>query len=78
MMKTTNKDIRNMTKYGKAVDVTYYGVDEYRELKEKEGYFEEIAYSIGSYGCTGRVLQGKNTGTLYAVTSRTSAIYIFG
>ena len=78
MMKTTNKDIKNMAKYGKAVDVTHYGIDEYRALREKEGYFEDIACSVGAYGVTGRVVQGHNTGALYAVTHRSSAIYLFG
>ena len=77
-MKTTLRDIKELVKYEKAVDVTNFNMDDYKTLKESEGYFTEIAHSIGTYGVTGRVVQGSYTGTLYAVTRRTSAIYLFG
>lgn len=77
-MKTTIKNIKNLVGNGNAVDVTAYGLDDYRALREKEGYFKDIAHSIGTYGVSALVVQGANTGTLYAVTRRTSAIYLFG
>lgn len=77
-MKTTIKDIKNLVGNGNAVDVTAYGLDDYRALRESEGYFKDIAHSIGGYGVSALVVQGANTGTLYAVTRRTSAIYLFG
>lgn len=77
-MKTTLRDIKELVECGRAIDVTHFDMDDYRALREKEGYFEDVAHSIGTYGVSGRVVQGANTGTLYAVTRRTSAIYLFG
>jgi hypothetical protein len=39
--------------------------------------YRQIGYARGVYGCNGMLLQGCESGTLYAVTARTTAIYIF-
>lgn len=69
-MKVTKKEIKGFN----AIDITYSTQDEIIKLKEREGYFNEIAYSQGLYGCNGCVIQGNNTKQLYKVTSRTSTL----
>ena len=71
-MKTTNKDIKQLVKYGYAVDIT---TGDIQQIKELENGFNKIAYSIGSYGRNGLLLQGRNTKTLYAITSRSTNIF---
>lgn len=78
MTRYTQKQLREMVKFGIAEDVTYFGTDQYEMLLDNEGFFRQIGYSSGVYGCNGMLLQGNNTKTLYAVTQRTSAIFIFG
>lgn len=77
MMKYTQKQLKELVRTGAAVDVSYYDNEDRNKLLEKEGYYNQIGYSSGVYGCNGMLLQGHKTGTLYAVTSRTTAVYIF-
>ena len=76
-MKTTLRDIKAMASRCDVVDITYINFEDAETLREREGYLSEVAYSIGVYGVTGKVLQGHNTGKLYAITSRTSAVFMF-
>lgn len=71
MIKTTKRELKQMVKSGRAIDVT--NAKGRNEIPEN---YRQIAYSSGVYGCTGMLLQGES-GQLYAVTDRTSAIYIF-
>ena len=71
-MKTTLKEIKNFN----AEDITYISFEDMNKLKENEGYFKEIVYSMGTYGVTGCVVQGNNSGKMYKITSRTSAIFM--
>ena len=75
-MKTTLKDIKAMANRYDVEDITYIRFEDAETLREREGYFSEVAYSVGVYGVTGKVLQGHNTKKLYAITSRTSAIFM--
>lgn len=72
MTKYTQKQLREMVKNGVAVDVTNVG--ERGAIPED---YRQIGYATGVYGCNGMLLQGCESGTLYAVTARTTAIYIF-
>lgn len=72
MTKYTKKELRRLVKIGAAVDVTNAN----RREAIPEDY-RQIGYSCGEYGCNGMLLQGCESGTLYAVTDRTTAIYIF-
>ena len=78
MRKYTQKELRNMVALGMAEDVTRADNECYRKIIKEEGYLTQIGYSSGVYGCSGLLLQGYKTGKYYAVTTRTSAIYIFG
>ena len=71
MEKLTQKELRRLVKIGAAIDVTNAS----NSSAVPENY-SQIGYSAGIYGCNGMLLQGES-GQLYAVTSRTTAIYIF-
>lgn len=70
-VKTTQKEIRNT--WGE--DITNKSADEIHAIREKEKYFDELAYSCGLYGCNGLLLKGHESGAIYKITSRTQAIY---
>lgn len=72
MEKYTQKQLRALVSDGIAIDVTH--ATDRRDIPE---YYKQIGYANGVYGCNGMLFQGLNTGRLYAVTSRTQAIFIF-
>lgn len=71
MEKYTQKQLRSLVTSGAAKDVTH--AHDYKAIPES---YRQIGYAHGVYGCNGMLLQGES-GQLYAVTSRTGAIYIF-
>lgn len=76
-MRFTQKALKTLVASGAAVDVTNHGIEEYEAIKDKEGYLEEIGKSRGVYGMNGGLWKGHNTGTLYACTARSTAIFIY-
>ena len=76
-MKFTQKQLREMVKNGIAVDITNGNNEKRNELEKVEGWLEDVGYASGIYGCNGRLLKGHNSGKLYAITARTSAIFVF-
>ena len=72
MEKYTIKQLKSIVNSGAAIDVTYSS----KKSDIPESY-AQIGYSAGIYGCNGMLLRGCTSGKLYAVTSRTTAIYIF-
>lgn len=72
MEKYTKKQLANLVRTGAAIDVTHA-----KKQSDIPEYYTQIGYASGIYGCNGMLLQGCDTGKLYAVTSRTTAIYIF-
>lgn len=78
MTKYTQKQLRAMVADGVAEDITHADNNVRKELEKKEFWLRQIGYSTGVYGCNGMLLQGRNSGTLYAITSRTNAVFIFG
>ena len=78
MIKFTQKQLREMVTNGIAEDISR-GTNETRnEIESAEGWLSQVGYASGVYGCNGMLFKGRNTGKLYAITSRTQAIYIFG
>ena len=77
MTKYTQRQLKAMVNDGLAEDVTNATNDTRRQIEAKEGYYTQVGYSSGVYGCNGMLLKGAKTGKLYAVTSRTTAIFIF-
>jgi len=77
MIKFTKGQLRQMVAEGYAQDITKINFSEANELRTSEGWMEQIGYASGTYGCSGMFLKGHSTGTLYAVTNRTQAIFLF-
>jgi hypothetical protein len=71
MEKYSIKQLKDLVKQGIATDVTYA----HKRTDIPEGY-TQVGFASGIYGCNGMLLKGES-GQLYAVTSRTTAIYIF-
>lgn len=77
MRKYTQRELKALVRTGAAVDITNHGISEYKALINKEKYLEKLGYSSGIYGINGGLLQGRETGTLYAITARTTALFIY-
>ena len=71
MEKYTNKQLKSLVNDGIAIDVTHSSKKS--DIPER---YTQVGYACGVYGCNGMLLKGES-GKLYAVTSRTTAIYIF-
>lgn len=76
MIKYTQKQLRAMVADGIAIDATNATNETRRDIENVEGYLLKIGYSCGIYGCNGLLFKGNKTGKLYAVTARTTAIFI--
>ena len=72
MTKYTQAQLKDLVKQGAAIDVSAAADESY--IPER---YRQIGYAQGIYGCNGMLLQGLESGQLYAVTNRTSAIFIF-
>ena len=72
MEKYTIKQLKSLVNSGSAIDITF--AKKQSEIPES---YTQIGYASGLYGCNGMLLKGCDTGKLYAVTGRTTAIYIF-
>lgn len=77
MVKMTQSQIKQLVKQGLAIDMTHGNDYQLHDTIDKEYWFDKIAYSVGKYGLNGLLLQGRETKTLYAITKRTSTIFIF-
>lgn len=67
MRKYTQKEIRTLVRLGYADDITKAGA-----ITEP---YTIVGTSRGVYGVNGAVLQGDTTGTLYAITARSSSLF---
>lgn len=76
MTKYTLKQLKEMVTSGIATDLTHSGMSEYEELIAKGGY-TQVGFASGIYGCNGKLLKGLKDNKLYAITSRTTALFIF-
>lgn len=77
MRKSTQRELKALVRTGAAVDITNHGTAEYKALREKEKDLDKLGYSSGMYGINGGLLQGQETGTLYAITARSTAVFIY-
>lgn len=77
MRKYTQRELKTLVRTGAAVDITSHGTAEYKALIEKEKDLDKLGYSSGMYGINGGLLQGQETGTLYAITARSTALFIY-
>jgi len=72
MEKYTQKQLKHLVESGAAIDVTNA-----REQSAIPESYTQIGYAAGMYGCSGMLFKGRTTNKLYAVTSITTAIYVF-
>ena len=77
MMQVKQKEIKGMIGRGYVVDLTYADDKLYNEVMTAEKWLDQIAYSAGVYGVTGKVYRGHITGKLYVIAGRTSALWMF-
>lgn len=77
MRKYGQREIKALVKSGAAVDITNHDNAARQELESREKYLDKVGYSVGVYGLNGGLLQGHKSGTLYAITARTSALFIY-
>lgn len=68
MLKVTQKEIKEFP----ATDITKWSNEKLAELPS----VDEIAYSIGEYGCNGKLLHGTD-GNFYKITSRSTNLFKF-
>lgn len=73
LRKMTQKQIKDYVRDGVAIDITNYGFDEMDQFL-REHNLDKIAISRGTYGMNGGLLQDRDTGELYAITARNSAL----
>ena len=76
MTRYTLKQLKEMVKTGIATDFTKATNKEYKELIANGGY-TQVGFASGIYGCNGKLLKGLKDGKLYAITDRTSALFLF-
>lgn len=75
-MKTSKKNLIELSDNLQAVDITYKSFEEMQELIKKEQAFNSIAQAFGIYGINAEIVKGYKTGTFYIIKSRTSAIFM--
>ena len=68
MLKVTQKQIKEFP----AIDITTWREEKLVELPR----LEEIAYSIGVYGCNGKLFRGTDS-KFYKITSRSTNLFRF-
>ena len=77
MMRVTQKELRNIAKQEYCEDITHANDFDYKCIMAEEGWLDTLAYSAGIYGGNGKLYRGHNTGKLYAITTRSSAYFMF-
>lgn len=77
MKQYKQREIKGFVAAGLAIDITNHDNAQQEQLEALEGKLDCIGYSHGVYGVNGLLLRGRNTGNLYAITTRSSAIFIY-
>ena len=77
MMHIKQREIKELVTCGQAIDITNHDTTKQEQLETLEGKLDCIAYSHGVYGVNGLLLKGRNSGTLYAITTRSSALFLY-
>lgn len=77
MTKYTQKQLRAMVRDGIAEDITHGDNDTRDDILRREGILDHIGYASGVYGCSGALFRGRESGKLYAITARTTAVFVF-
>ena len=75
-MKTTQKAIRAEIEAGHAIDLTTTTSNEILSIRKAEHGFSTVSVSTGTYGVNSCIVTGNTTGRRYAVSSRSSNLFI--
>lgn len=78
MEKYTQKQLKELVKNGIAKDITGADSIDYEKIRDIEGSLITIGYSHGTYVLNGLLIKGYKTKQLYAITARSTALFIFG
>lgn len=77
MKKYKQREIKGFVAMGHAIDITNHDGYMQEQLETLEGKLDCIGYSHGVYGVNGLLLRGRNSGKLYAITTRSSSIFLY-
>lgn len=75
MKKYTKKEIKNLVTLGAAENITSYSFEQMNEFLKVHN-LERIGLSYGAYGMNAGLLKDIETGKLYAITARNSALFM--
>ena len=73
MRKYTLSEIKHFIRLGIAQDITNATHTEVLEISNR---CDNVGYSCGKYGINGGLLQDRTSGVMYAVTARTSTLFM--
>ena len=73
MKKYTQRQLKDLARTGAAQDVTRYGFQEMNQFREGRR-LDKIGYSSGVYGINGGLLRDMDTGELFTITARNTAL----
>ena len=72
--RVTQKAIRQLISSGLAIDANHLS---YEKLYQLYPHVEKVCHSEGIYGINGGVVRDSRDGQMYAIPSRSSALFIF-
>lgn len=75
MKKYTQREIKRLASSGAAHDITTYNFNQMRDFLAAHS-LEKIGISRGVYGINAGLLKDAETGELYAITARNSALFM--
>lgn len=73
MRKYTQRELKNLVNVGAAQSLTNYDFDMMKEFLLSRR-LDKIGYSSGVYGINGGLLRDSDTGELFAITARNTAL----
>ena len=71
----TQKGLKDLVESGRAKDITSFGDDNTKELRNQHGRLEVVKVTKGTYGMNGALLQSRETGEYFVITSRNSNLF---
>ena len=73
MRKYTQRELKNLVNIGAAQSLTNYDFNMMKEFLHSRR-LDKLGYSSGVYGINGGLLQDTETGELFAITARNTAL----
>lgn len=73
MRKYTQSQIKDYVRTGVAENITHFNFDQMKNFLHSHN-LDKVGYSSGIYGLNGGLMQDVDTGKLYAITARNSAL----